>query len=117
MANAQLLSQIRPGMEARSADDVWLGTVRMVWYGDDPIQSSIWCDEAACSRVEIDGGSVTLYIPYSMIADVTGMVVALTLDAAAVNAKGWSRKPAWIPDRSSLIDDIPRGQVFPINGW
>ena len=39
-----------------------------------------------------------LYIPASAIADVAGDRVTLTLDKEGLDARGWDRRPDWIPD-------------------
>ena len=98
MSTDSIITRIRPGMQVQEANGQPVGKVREVWVGMDPRQSSERCDEEACSRLEVQHGATTLYVPYNAIAEVTGKAVRLSLDAATVNEKGWHRKPRWIPE-------------------
>ncbi len=100
MSMDSIMTRIRPGMQVQGADGQPVGKVREVWVGMDPRQSSERCDEEACSRLEVQHGATTLYVPYNAIAEVTGKTVRLSLDAAMVNEKGWHRKPLWIADEA-----------------
>ncbi len=111
MADSSILERIRPGMEVRSADGKTLGKVNEIWLGSDPINSSARCDEEVCSRLEVHRGDTTTYIPYNAIANVSGKVVTLTMDAATVSEKGWYRKPLWIQDETP-----PPGQLWHFPG-
>ena len=90
----------------------WSGRCARCGVGSDPRQSSERCDEDECSRLEIQRGAARVYIPYNAIAEVAGKAVRLTLDAAAVNEKGWHRKPLWIED-----DPPPAPLPDPVREW
>ena len=102
MTSETMLTHLRPGMQVLGADGQLVGKVHEVWIGSDPRQSSERCDEDACSRLEVQRGAARVYIPYNAIAEVAGKAVRLNLDAAAVNEKGWHRKPRWITDETPL---------------
>ncbi len=106
MSTESILTRIRPGMHVQGADGQPVGKVHEVWIGSDPRASSERCDEDECSRLEVQRGAFTVYIPYNAIAEVTGKAVRLTLDAASINEKGWHRKPLWIADEPP--PDLPR---------
>ena len=64
------------------------------------------CDDEVCSRVEVHRGLLrkqVLYVPYSAIAAVSGKDVVLYIDARTAGAKGWSRKPAWLPGEIEVV--------------
>ena len=107
MADTNVIAQVRPGMELHTADGSTLGKVTEVWIGTDPMTSTAWCDEEVCSRLEVHHRGGTLYIPYNAIAGVSGGSVTLKVDAAAVNEKGWYRKPLWIEAMSPTTDIGP----------
>ncbi len=112
MSMESIMTRIRPGMQVQGADGQPVGKVREVWVGMDPRQSSERCDEEACSRLEVQHGATTLYVPYNAIAEVTGKAVRLSLDAAMVNEKGWHRKPLWIADEAQ-----PSVHPFDARDW
>ncbi len=112
MSNDSIITRIRSGMQVEAADGQVVGKVHEVWIGSDPRQSSERCDEDECSRLEVQRGASRVYIPYNAIAEVTGKAVRLTLDAAAVNEKGWHRKPLWIAD-----EPPPAQFADPVREW
>jgi hypothetical protein len=109
MANETILAQIQLRMEVRSADGIRLGQIREVWYGSDPLESGGRCDEEVCSRLEVRHSDGTIYIPYNAIAGVSGPVVTLKLDAAAVKEKNWYHPPGWIAN--SALDPAVLAKV------
>jgi hypothetical protein len=88
-----VVEQVREGMQVQTADGMRLGKVTEVWCGSEPVSSYTACDDESC--LEVQGGR--LYIPCSVVADVSGKVVILGVDAATVQSKPWQWKPAWIP--------------------
>jgi hypothetical protein len=101
MVDSNAVTLIQKGMHVHASDGTDLGKVSQVWYGTDPSDSTARCDEDICSRVEVHHGwfgREVLYIPISAIADISGQVVALNVDAAEVREReGWHRKPSWLP--------------------
>ena len=100
------MGQVRKGMHVRSSDGADLGKVAEVWLGTDPTAAHARCDEEVCSRVEVHRGLLrkqVLYVPYSAIAAVSGTDVMLYVDAQTAWAKGWSRKPAWLPGEIEVV--------------
>jgi sporulation protein YlmC with PRC-barrel domain len=93
------MTRVRKGMEVRTTDGQSLGKVAEVWLGTDPTASSPLCDDALCSRVEVQSGGFfkrsTLYVPYSAIAEVAVDQVILNIDAATAQARPWKTKPSW----------------------
>ncbi len=112
MTSENIVSRIRSGMQVQGADGQLVGKVTEVWIGADPRHSSERCDEDECSRLEVHHGGSTFYIPYTAIAEVAGKTVRLSVDAAAVNEKGWYRKPLWMRDETS-----PALRPFDARDW
>ncbi len=108
------IGQVHKGMEVHTLDGVNLGKVEEVWLGTDPASATARCDEEVCSRLEVHRRErlfkdVVLYVPYSAIAAVSGEAVTLNVDAQTAGAKGWSRKPAWLPGEIEVLPG--RGSV------
>jgi hypothetical protein len=102
------IGQIRKGMRVHASDGTDLGKVTEVWLGTDPKAAHARCDEEVCSRIEVHRRErlfrdVVLYVPYSAIAAVSGKDVVLYVDAQTAGAKGWSRKPAWLPGEIEVL--------------
>lgn len=99
MARENVITRVRKGMEVRTTDGQSLGKVAEVWLGTDPTASSPLCDDALCSRVEVQSGGFfkrsTLYVPYSAIAEVAADQVTLNIDAATAQERPWKTKPSW----------------------
>ena len=115
MANSTIIAQVRVGMHVKTADGKDLGKVTRVWIGSDLSDSTPWCDEELCSRLEVHRGLLgtqVLYIPYSGIAEVTSKQVTLNVDANTVFEKNWERKPEWIPEPEST----PQGPYINSSG-
>jgi len=98
MDTRTLVTRIRDGMAVRSADGQSLGRIRHIGYGLDLDQHTPRWDEAVCSRLQVQHHGNTFYIPFNAIAHGGWDGVALTVDAATVDEKGWYRKPRWIDD-------------------
>ncbi len=100
MTTTPVFLQVRKGMKVKTSDGVRVGTVKEVWYGTDPANSTTLCDEDVCSRLEVHQGWLrkrVLYVPYSAVADVFGTDVILNVDAVAAKEKRWDRRPGWLP--------------------
>jgi hypothetical protein len=99
-------------MRVRTSDGTDLGQVRAMWPGIDPTSTSVRCDEEVCSRIEVRQGkgrqARTLYIPYNAIAGVSGDVVTLGMTAEAADAKGWTRRPGWLPPKAGFLSGYER---------
>jgi uncharacterized protein YrrD len=99
MARENVIARVRKGMEVHTTDGQTLGKVTEVYLGADPTASNPLCDEALCSRLEVQRGGLfkrtTLYVPYSAIADVTADQVLLNIDAATASERPWHQKPRW----------------------
>jgi len=110
MAANSMVERIQDGMHVKSSDGVDLGRITEVWVGTDPASGSGLWDEEVCSRIEVHRGrrgrGATMYIPYNMIADVTGKEVVLRVDSEAVKSKAWAwhMPPDWIPTTDPLSD-------------
>jgi hypothetical protein len=100
------LGQIRKGMHVHASDGTDLGEVKAMWPGIDPTSTSVRCDEEVCSRIEVHKGkgrkARTLYIPYNAVAGISNGVVTLGMTVEAATAKGWARRPGWVPPRMGL---------------
>ena len=110
MTTGWSFTQVRKGMQVKTADGVKLGKIKEIWYGTDPTEQEPRCDEAVCSRLEVVHGLVrreVFYIPYNALADVAGRSVILNVDAAALDEKGWTFKPQWIPRGKQYNDGVP----------
>jgi hypothetical protein len=100
------LGRIREGMRVLASDGTDLGEVKAKWLGIDPTSTSVRCDEDVCSRIEVRHGkgrqARTVYIPYNAIAEISNDVMTLKIGVETANAKGWARRPAWVPPRMGL---------------
>ena len=101
------IGQIRKGMHVHTSDGTDLGEVKAMWPGIDPTSASVRCDEEVCSRIEVRQGkgkqARTLYIPYNAIAGISDDVATLKIGAEAANAKGWERRPGWLPRKAGVM--------------
>ena len=99
MARENVIAQVRKGMQVHTADGQTLGKVTEVYLGSDPTASNPLCDEAQCSRLEVQSGGLfkrrTVYVPYSAIATVAADLVTLNVDAATAQERPWNQKPRW----------------------
>lgn len=96
-------AQLHKGMTVQTADGAKLGAIAEVWVGTDPLDTTAAWDEDLCSRVEVhafhqQGGP--LYIPYHVLAAVTGQRVTLTVDAATIHTRNWHHRPSWLPPQA-----------------
>lgn len=110
VAGHSLLEQIREGMVVQTADGAKPGKVTWVWRGAEPVNSYTACEGESC--LAIDNGC--LYIPLSIVADVSRQFVIMYVDAVDVHAKPWQWQPTWIPNykRGSFIAQISTHDSF-----
>ena len=108
MAGDHQMAQIHEGMEVKTSDGKTLGRIANVWVGTDPISSSVRCDDEVCSRLEVHlpHRRGRRYIPYSVIAGVSGRSVNLNVDEKTVNERLWHQRPPWLPPEEEDFGDV-----------
>ena len=91
--------QIQEGLAVQTADGNSVGTITRIWWGSIPTDQFTVADDETCFEIQhcALAQGCTLYVPCSVVADVTSDGVTLTLNAEAVKAKAWKQKPKWLP--------------------
>ena len=98
MEAENIVKRLHEGMEVHAADGTKLGKITQIFYGADTPGSSVASEEETCLEVHHGLlGRERLYLPYRVVAGVTGNIVTLTVDGhTARETPTWHRKPAWV---------------------
>ena len=102
MAGANMVEQVREGMQVRSSDGKRIGKVRQVHERDADVYIRV---APKASWVFWKAEPTFLYLPASAIAEVSSKQMTLNMDANA--ARNCTRRPLWIP--VLVVDPRTRG--------